>query len=245
MSDTLIQSEVVDSITTITLDRPDKRNAMTPGMLEQLLAAIDAVPDNTRAVVLRGSGPTFCAGFDLKMCAADPSGDTIRALLTGLSNSVRALRALPQPVVLAIHGAAVAGGCALLGGADIVVAHPETKLGYPVVKIGVSPAVSAPYLSASIPDGPTRALLMDPDLIRAQRALELGLVHELNEHPHDRARTIAQTLASKPVTGVRATKALCNELTSTRTDRAGDALNASLSGAGSEEERAMLGALWS
>ena len=78
MSDTLIQSEVVDSITTITLDRPDKRNAMTPGMLEQLLAAIDAVPDDTRAVVLRGSGPTFCAGFDLKMCAADPSGDTIK-----------------------------------------------------------------------------------------------------------------------------------------------------------------------
>lgn len=245
MSETLIQSETANTITTITLDRPDKRNAMTPDMLDQLLSAIEAVDDDTRAVILRGSGPTFCAGFDLKMCASNPSGDTIRALLTGLSNCVSALRARPQPVVLALHGAAVAGGCALLGGADIVVAHPETRLGYPVVKIGVSPAVSAPFLSASIPDGPTRALLMDPDLIRAQRALELGLVHELNEHPHDRAFEIAQTLASKPIAGIRATKALCNELTSTRTDRADDALRASLSGAGSDEERAMLGALWS
>ena len=245
MSETLIQSDTSNSITTITLERPDKRNAMTPGMLDQLLSAIEAVDNDTRAVILQGSGPTFCAGFDLKMCANDPSGDTIRALLTGLSNCVRALRALPQPVVLSIHGAAVAGGCALLGGADIVVAHPETKLGYPVVKIGVSPAVSAPFLSASIPDGPARALLMDPDLIRAQRALELGLIHELDEHTHDRALKIAQTLANKPIAGVRATKALCNEIGSPRTDRADNALRASLSGAGSEEERAMLGALWS
>jgi len=243
----MIRVEHLESLARITLARPEKRNALTPEMLGSLEAALCAIPDETRAVVVSGEGPAFCAGFDLKSCAADESGETLRALLKGLSSCVRAMRASGQPVVGAVHGGALAGGCALLGGMDIVIAESSTQLGYPVTRIGVSPAVSAPFLAGSIPDGAARALLLDPGLIGAKRALEIGLVHELADGPgavRERADTIARRIAAKPAGGVRATKALLNTLASPRTDHAERALGVSLSRVGSDEERAMLGALW-
>jgi methylglutaconyl-CoA hydratase len=242
----MIRFEVLDNLAAVTLNRADKRNALTPDMLESLAGVFERMPPPVRAVIVSGDGPAFCAGFDLKMCAADPSGETMRQLLTALSRCVRAMRAVEAPVVLAIHGAAVAGGCALLGGADIVVAERQTKLGYPVARIGVSPAVSAPFLS--IADGPARARLLDPDLISAEEALTIGLVHELAEGPgatRERANDIARYLAAKPGIGVAATKALCNHLSRHRTDLAMEALTTSLAGAGSDEERERLAALWS
>ncbi|MCC5822490.1 MAG: enoyl-CoA hydratase/isomerase family protein [Phycisphaerales bacterium] len=244
----MIRFEILDNLAAVTLSRADKRNALTPDMLESLTGVFERMPGDIRAVVVSGDGPAFCAGFDLKMCAADQSGETMRQLLTGLSRAVRAMRAIDQPVVLAAHGAAVAGGCALLGGADIVVAERQTRLGYPVAKIGVSPAVSAPFLSSTIADGPARARLLDPDLICAEDARSIGLVHELADGPgatRERANDIARHLAAKPGIGVAATKALCNHLSRHRTDFAMEALTVSLSLAGSEEERERLAALWS
>ena len=243
----MIRVESHGSLVWIALARPEKRNALTPEMLGSLETALAGIPEDARAVVLSGDGRMFCAGFDLKACAADTGGDTMRALLTGLSRCIRAMRAIPQPVVGAIHGGAIAGGCALLGGMDIVTADRATTLGYPVVKIGVSPAVSAPFLTSAIPDGPARALLLDPGLIGALRAHTLGLVHALADGPgaaRERANTIAQDLAAKPAGGLWATKDLLNTLASDRTEHAEDALRVSLGRAGSDEERAMLGALW-
>lgn len=235
-------------VAAITLDRATKRNALTPEMLEVLGEAFEGIPAGVKAVVVSGDGPAFCAGFDLKMCAADPTGATMRSLLEGLSRCVRAMRALPQPVVMAVHGSAVAGGCALLGGADIVVAERGTKLGYPVVKIGVSPAVSAPFLGASVSAGAMRARLMDPELVSAERALAIGLVHEVCDGlgaTKERALDIARALGCKPGIGVTATKALLNELASPMTEQAQSGLGVSLSLTGNDEERDRLGALWS
>lgn len=232
----------------VTLERASKRNALTPDMLEALCGAFERMPEEIKAVVVSGDGPAFCAGFDLRLCAADESGATMHSLLSGLSKCVRLMRELPQPVVLAIHGSAVAGGCALLGGADIVVAERETQLGYPVVKIGVSPAVSAPFLGASVSAGSMRALLMDPGLIHAGRAMELGLVHETCDGPgatKERANDIARLLAIKPGFGVVATKSLVNELSSCMAGMAQEGLDASLSLTGSDEERDRLSELWS
>lgn len=232
---------------TIALNRPDKRNAMTPSMLGELQSCLDELPNDLRAMVLVGNGKTFCAGFDLKMCAADPEGGTMRALLTGLSSIVSTMRAKPFPVVLGVHGAAVAGGCALLGGADIVIADRDAKLGYPVVRIGVSPAVSAPFMMASISPGAVRNRLVDTELIDATRAHELGLVHRLVDQPDDvptEAQRIAAQLASKPITGIRATKSWLNEINAPMTNHAADGLKASLALTGSEEERSRLAALW-
>ncbi len=244
----MIRSEITSNLAAVTLARSEKRNALTPDMLESLAEVFERFPKQVRAVVVSGDGPAFCAGFDLKMCAADPSGETMRRLLTALSRCIHAMRSIEVPVVLAVHGAAVAGGCALLGGADIVVADRDTKLGYPVAKIGVSPAVSAPFLASAIPDGAARARLLDPELITAEQAIAIGLVHELADGPdaaRERANHIARQLAAKPGIGVAATKALCNELARSRTDMRSEALAVSLSLTGSDEERERLAALWS
>jgi len=236
-----------DRIATVALDRPDKRNAMTPGMLDELQSCLDQLPDDLRALVLVGNGKVFCAGFDLKLCAADPEGSTMRALLTALSSIVGTLRAKPFPVVLGVHGAAAAGGCALLGGADIVIANRDAKLGYPVVRIGVSPAVSAPYMMASITPGAVRNRLVDTQLIDATHAHRIGLVHRLVENAEEvraEALRIAGVLDSKPMPGLRATKAWLNEISAPMTEQAAEGLAASLALTGSDEERTRLAALW-
>ncbi len=243
----MIQVHTENSVTTITLDRGEKRNAMLPEMLEAFEKAVRGINEETRALVVLGAGKVFCAGFDLKACAADESGDTMRSLLTGLSACVVAMRECAVPVVMGVHGCAIAGGCAMLGGADVVVCDRNAKLGYPVVKIGVSPAVSAAFLMSAIPHGAGRSLMLDPGLIDGERAFELGLVHELVEGAEDvssRAMEMSGSLASKPGVGVRATKNLVNELTDAMAKNSKAGLETSLSRVGSAEEREMLGSLW-
>ncbi len=242
----MIRVESDNRVTVISLDRGDKRNAMLPGMLAGLKRAIEGAVD-AGAIVLVGEGKVFCAGFDLKACAADPGGGTMRALLRGLWEVIVAMRAHRAPIVLGAHGAAVAGGCALLGGADIVVADRGARLGYPVVRIGVSPAVSGAFMMASIPAGGVRTRLVDTELITGERAREIGLAHELVETPQQvrgRAMEIAHGLAAKPGIGERETKRWLNELCAPVTGHAQAGLDASLSLAGGDEERSRLAALW-
>ncbi|RMH30633.1 MAG: enoyl-CoA hydratase/isomerase family protein, partial [Planctomycetota bacterium] len=195
--------------------------------------------------VLGGAGPVFCAGFDLDLCEEDSAVSA--ALMQRLSGAIRALRRLPAPVVAAAHGAAIAGGCALLGGCDVVVTDRGARLGYPVVRLGMSPAVSGPTLAQMVPGGALRRLLLDPGLIDGARALRLGLAHELCDEPGDvtdRAIELAHALARKPPHGLRATKRWLNEIDgSDRDDPFDTALAASLSIAGGPDERARLAAM--
>lgn len=233
----------------ILIDRPEKRNALTPDMLaniESSAALVRAGEGRADAVVLAGEGPVFCAGFDLSLCRDDEQ--MMAALLTRLSAAIRALRRLPAPVVIAAHGAAIAGGCALLGGGDVVVTNREAKLGYPVVRLGVSPAVTSPALAQAVAGGALRRLLFDPELIDGAEAAKLGLAHEITASPEDvrsRALEIASAFAAKPAHGLHATKRWLNEIDgSDRDDRFDGALQASLALAGGPEERARLDAMW-
>ncbi|MFG0282866.1 MAG: enoyl-CoA hydratase/isomerase family protein [Phycisphaerales bacterium JB039] len=232
----------------IRLMRPEKRNALTPEALETLadprswLEGTDM--EGASALLLCGEGSVFCAGFDLETCRGPAGAEPLRRLLRGLSGAVVALRSQARPVVAAAHGAAIAGGCALLGGADIVVADAGAKLGYPVVRLGISPAVSAPFLRGAIGDGPGRARLLDPGLIDGRRAAGIGLVHELVESPADvqgRAMAIAAELAAKGASAIGATRAWLDTLEAI--DAAGG-LAASEQLAGDEESQALLDAMW-
>ena len=230
----------------IVLDRPDKRNALTPAMLEEVtsLAGEISADDAIRAVVLRGEGPVFCAGFDLELCRDDETA--LPALLRGLSAAIRALRRCRHPVVVAAHGAAVAGGCALLGGGDVVISHRSAKLGYPVLRLGISPAVNAPSLRPALTGAELRRRLLVPDLFSGEVARRIGLVHKLVDGPEDtiaRAQVDAGRLAEKPPEAVRTTKRWLNELDGSLDDRAfEEALAASLDLAGSDEQQARLDA---
>lgn len=235
-------------VATLVLDRPDKRNALTADMLLNLREAKEraAQDPDVRVILLRGEGPMFCAGFDLDVCRDDPFA--MRSLLTALSNTIRVLRTSRCPMVMAAHGGAIAGGCALLGGADVVVADGAAKFGYPVTRIGVSPAVSSPFLRQMVAEGAARARLLDSELIEGRRAHALGLVHECVDRPEDvlpRAKEVARALALKPPGSMEATKRWLSELDGSTDAHAIDgSLHASLGLAGGDEERAMLAKFW-
>ena len=235
------------SIALVLLDRPEKRNALTPEMLDAICEALEQAPKSHDAIVLAGEGKLFCSGFDLSLCKADPSGGVMRSLLTGLSKACTIMRRTEKPVVIAAHGAAIAGGCALLGGADIVVCDSSAKLGYPVTKIGVSPAVSAPFLASNVTLGTARELLLLPELISGDAANAKGLVHELvqtREEVRERAVVIASELANKPPHAYAATKNLLNQLEGSANDDTIQAgLTASLALTGGEEEQRLLAQL--
>ncbi|MEL7473094.1 MAG: enoyl-CoA hydratase/isomerase family protein [Planctomycetota bacterium] len=241
-----VRVELDEHVGVVSLSRPDVRNALTPEMLDALRSAPQQLIDRgARALLLVGDGRSFCAGFDLSLCQRDPSGGVMRALLTGLSESIVAWRAVRVPTVLCAHGAAIAGGAALLGAFDVVVSHNTAKVGYPVLKLGVSPAVSAPFMRLGAGDGPTRARLLEPELISGARAHEVGLVHELEpdaEAARARSMELARELAHKPPGAIAATKQLL-DATTPIADQAADALDVSRSLTGGPEERERLAAL--
>lgn len=236
----------------VSLSRPEKRNALTPGMLTDLIIAVQGLrepplgTERARALVLMGDGPAFCAGFDLSLCRDDDQA--LAALLSGLSQASRAIRRLPIPVVCAASGAAVAGGCALAAACDIVVTDEAARLGYPVTRLGVSPAVSGPAMFARVGPGRTRERFLDPETVSGAEAVRIGLAHELVATPEsakDRAVEIAEQLAKKPPHALAVTKRWLNELDGSDEDHAHDtALGASLALAGGDEARERLAAIW-
>jgi methylglutaconyl-CoA hydratase len=234
-------------VLTIALSRPDKRNALTPEMLAAIAAAAASPDPTARAILLRGEGSVFCSGFDLTLCKDNPGA--LADLLRELSGAVTALRRSPLPVVVAAHGAAIAGGCALLGGADFVITDVAAKLGYPVVRLGISPAVTAPFLRQSLGDGPTRERLFDPTLIDGRAAARCGIASECLDRPEQvlpRAQSLARELAARPPVALQATKQWLNELDGSLDDRViALALQTSLGLVGSREQTARLAKLWS
>jgi methylglutaconyl-CoA hydratase len=212
----LVRCESSAGIATITLCNGPKRNALTLAMLEDVAGAIRAAArrarpdaDGVNAILLHGEGPMFCSGFDLDACHAD--ANVLRKLLAGLAAVVRLMRdEIDVPVVVAAHGGAIAGGCAMLGGADVVIADAQAKFGYPVTMLGLSPAVSAPNMRRAMSDGATRARLLQPSLVTGAEATRLGLVHESVATAAEvlpRATAVAQQLAAKPAGAARITKA--------------------------------------
>ncbi|MEM8834503.1 MAG: enoyl-CoA hydratase/isomerase family protein [Planctomycetota bacterium] len=231
-------------ITRITIDRPGARNALTPDMLSAMREALaDA---NTGGYLLAGDGAVFSAGFDMKLVHEDDAA--LAAMLRELSACVVAMRENPRPVVIAAHGAAVAGACALLAGADLIVTNDDAKLGYPVVRLGISPAVSAPTLALRTGAGAARARLLDPALVDAREAVRIGLASESCAHVEDVIGTAHErllNLASKPPNAFATTKRWINEVDGLDACDVEHALDASLSIVGSDEQRARVASLWS
>jgi methylglutaconyl-CoA hydratase len=202
-------------IATIALNDPSKRNALSLAMFDALDEALAelARDDAIHIVLLRGEGPAFGAGFDLGAAAGGPH--VLPQFILRLSALIRALRRMPQVVVAAVHGAAIAGGCAILSACDFVFVAADAKLGYPVHAMGISPAVTIPTLRLTLGDCAARALLMAGDLISGVEAHRRGLathVADSSTSVHDRAIAHCRALALKGPRALRTTKAWLNEL---------------------------------
>jgi methylglutaconyl-CoA hydratase len=166
------------NVTTLTLNRPERRNALTIELMTELVAAVEeATADKTqRILILRGAGSVFCAGLDLKETAeihkAHASAEMVAKTLIAISQT----RLI---TIAAIHGAAVAGGAGIMSACDFVVAAEGTKIGYPEVKRGLVAGLVMTFLRRQIRERDIRELLFTSELIDAGRACEIGLVNRV------------------------------------------------------------------
>jgi methylglutaconyl-CoA hydratase len=201
------------AVRTITLNRPERRNAMTPQMQLELTAALEeAVTAGCRVVVLRGAGQAFCSGMDLSYLQAmnGRSAAEHRADAERISRLFRTLYELPIPTIAAVRGAAVAGGTGLATICDFTLAEPGAKFGYTEVRIGFVPALVSAFLALQIGDKRARDLLLTGRLFDAAEAHRLGLVNEVlpPDELEGRVETLAKTLAANSPASLAATKRL-------------------------------------
>jgi methylglutaconyl-CoA hydratase len=176
MSTSVLTENPGDGVFTITLNRPEKRNALNIALLEQLCEAVDAANGDAsvRAIVLKGAGPAFCAGLDLKEAGdtanSHRSADLIARMLSSVYYSSKV-------TIAAVHGAALAGGAGLMSCCDLVIAAADTQIGYPEVRRGMVAGLVMTFLRRQLHERHARELLLTGDIIDADRAMEIGLVN--------------------------------------------------------------------
>jgi methylglutaconyl-CoA hydratase len=200
-------------IATITLNRPDKRNAISTRMIEELLAALNEVETGpARIAVITGAGKAFCAGMDLEglRAIATQSPEENVEDSRRMAKMFYRLFSFPKPLVAAVNGAAIAGGCGIATLADFTLAVPEAKFGYTEVKIGFIPALVAVFLRRQVGDKVTRDLLLSGRTMDATEAHRLGLVSEIvsAESLMEKARALGSQLIAASPTSIRRTKRL-------------------------------------
>lgn len=200
-SDGRIVLEEREGVAVITLDRPDMRNAMSTAMwreLETVCRGLAARGDGVGAVVLRGEGPSFCAGMDLYEMHR-LSLDEVEESFKAMDRAIRALEELPVPTIGLLRGVAAGGGCQLLLGCDIRVAARTARLGMPVARLGITVGPDfAQRLMRLIGVSRTRDMLFTGRLVRATEACRWGLINYVvhDNDVEERGFTIAQRIAS-------------------------------------------------
>src|SRR5271167_4078702 len=166
-----------DGIATIALTVPEKRNAISAQMITDILGALEQADEGpARVVIITGSGKAFCAGMDL-----DELQHVARQTLPKnledarrMTKMLYRLHSFPKPVIAAVNGAAIAGGCGIATLADFTLAVPEAKFGFTEVKIGFTPAVVSVFLRRRMGDKQMRDLLLTGRIIDAAEALRMG-----------------------------------------------------------------------
>src|SRR5438132_6087032 len=185
-------------IAILTLNRPERRNALTIELLNELTAAIKVASDepHERVLILRGAGAAFCTGLDLKE-AADPKKAQITADL--VAKTLITLSRTRLITIAVVHGAAVAGGAGIMSACDFVIAAERTKIGYPEVRRGLVAGLVMTFLRRQLRERDLRELLLTSELIDARRAQEIGLVNRVV--PPNELANAAQNIAAAILQG--------------------------------------------
>lgn len=198
----------------IVLDQPERRNALSATMVDELgdALATAAADDRVRAIGLAGAGPDFCAGADLGEVRDAVERGVLASLADAdaLGDLFLLVRRLEVPVVAAVHGRALAGGCGLATACDLVVASEEASFGYPEVKLGFVPAMVTAMLRRAVGERTAFELLALGDAVDATRAREMGLVARVfpDAEFEERSRAFVADLAARSASAVRLVKRL-------------------------------------
>src|SRR5947208_12208012 len=195
---TILVSEQ-QGVATLTLNRPDKRNAISFELVEELLRALDEIQKSAAQVlIITGAGKAFCAGLDLddlKLLVGKSHEENLKDSAF-MARLFRRIYEFPRPTIAAVNGAAIAGGTGIATMCDFTLAAPEAKFGYTEVKIGFVPAIVSSYLVFQVGHKIARDLLMTARLFDAAEAHRYGLVNEIvrAENLMMRARELASVL---------------------------------------------------
>ncbi len=191
-------------VLTVTLNRPEARNALGPDMVAALMTLFRELParDDVRVVLMRSRGGHFCAGADLKGVFADAAGtpapgaaDPIAAMNRGFGELLRAAEAIPQVLITVCEGGVLGGGFGLACVSDIAFAHAATKFGMPETSRGLPPAQIAPFVVQRIGLTQARRLVLTSAQFDGAEALRLGLVHEVFADEAELAERLALALS--------------------------------------------------
>lgn len=177
----MLNVESRGSVMTLTLNRPEVRNAFNDELIAALSKSFIELPPSVRVVVIRGEGPGFCAGGDLEWMrkASSYTEEQNYEDALKLAQLFRAIVECPAVVISLVHGAAFGGGCGLVAASDIAIARSDAKFSFSEVKLGLIPATISPFVLAKIGHGHARALFTSGEPFDAEKALRIGLVHEI------------------------------------------------------------------
>lgn len=211
-------------IATVTLNRPEKRNAISYELIDELLTVLAELERGpAEIVIVTGAGNAFCSGMDLDNLrtitgrSADENLNDSRTM----ARLFRTLYEFPRVTIAAVNGAAVAGGCGIATLCDLTIASSAAKFGYTEVRIGFLPAIVSAFLVRQVGEKRARELLLTGKIIDAEEALRMGLVNEVvaPERLSGRVREIAGNLLENSPASLQATKKLLTTFTAAELDR--------------------------
>jgi methylglutaconyl-CoA hydratase len=219
-----LKLEYDGALAVITLARPDKRNAISTQMIEDLLASLGEVQSSSARVgILTGEGKAFCSGMDLDELRAIATRSPVEHLEDSrrMARLFRTVYSFPKPLIAAVNGHALAGGCGLATLADFTIAVPDAKFGYTEVRIGFIPALVSVFLRRQIGEKRTRDLALTGRLFDAAEAHEMGLVNLVvaAEELMAEARKLAANLMAASPTSLARTKRLLVQFSEGDLDR--------------------------
>jgi methylglutaconyl-CoA hydratase len=216
--------EFSGDIAIITLNRPEKRNAISAEMMAELVSAFGEVDTSpARLLILTGAGKAFCSGMDLDSLKALSTQSPAEQLEDArrLAHMCRRIWSFPKPTIAAVNGHAIAGGCGIATLCDFTIAVPEAKFGYPEVRIGFLPAVVSIFLVRQVGEKNARDLLLTGKTIDAAEAHRLGMVTQIvpAEALMKAAQELAATLLAASPASLRTTKKLLCDFAAPEIDR--------------------------
>lgn len=215
----MVQLQRTGAVGIILMNRPEKRNALSPEMVQSLQSSFEqaAADPGIRSIVLRGNGPAFCAGADLAYLQKMATNSSMENLADsfGLMTLMRTISECPKPVIAMVHGPAIAGGCGLATVCDFVIAGTgKARFGYSEVAIGFVPAIVMVFLLRRLSDTQARRLVLSAEIIQADEAVRIGLAtrHVADDYLESEVMHLAEHLVGLSADSIALSKQMFTAL---------------------------------